>query len=315
MSWENTLHPRMVLSVKDCEERTSLAGKTTAILATGNSPLPVLMWSVFALLLRSEPQRLEHFMVAINGPDARTGDPALQDRKQAFLEDLRGLRWHGRDMPLTVIRVWSRVGHAQALEMAIPWVHTEFYTLLHDDVILRRPFHVDCFEDRRIALAYVPPLFAGGLGDFRLQGQYGLGLPHLNSAFLLCRKSAIMEVGTRWWGYHVPFRFHLPEALDAAAFVALHAQEGQVKRPPQVGEPYDILSIDIGGWMYRQLSDRGYGFAALPADLICHLGAISWSNARTVEQNITRHQPVVAELEAELERHPEFLALYRRWRG
>jgi hypothetical protein len=54
----NPLHPQMVLSVKDCEERTSLASKTTAILATGASPLPVLMWSMLALLLRSQPQRL-----------------------------------------------------------------------------------------------------------------------------------------------------------------------------------------------------------------------------------------------------------------
>jgi hypothetical protein len=254
-------------------------------------------------------------MVVINGPDPRTGDPALQDRKQTFLEELRSLRWHGRDMPLTVIRVWSRVGHAQALEMAIPWVHTEFYTLLHDDVILRRPFDLDCFEDRQVALAYVPPLLAGGLGEFKLNSQYGLGLPHLNSAFLLCRKSAIMDVGARWWGYHVPFRFHLPEVIDVAAFVEHHAQKGQVKQPPQVREPYDILSIDIGGWVYRKLSDLGYGFAALPPDLICHLGAISWSNARTVEQAIAKHQPIVAELEAELAGYPEFLALYRRWLG
>jgi hypothetical protein len=34
----------------------------------------------------------------------------LQDKKQKFLEELRNMKWEDRDMPLTVIRAWSRIG-------------------------------------------------------------------------------------------------------------------------------------------------------------------------------------------------------------
>src|SRR6516162_7350459 len=126
----------MILTRCGYESKGLLPGKTTVVMATSQSRIECLMWSMFSLLLRSTPG-LEHIIVAINGPDPRTGDPGLQDAKQSFLGELRNTRWQasGRDcdMPLTVIRTWSRVGHSQATDGALPWVHTEFYTLMHDD--------------------------------------------------------------------------------------------------------------------------------------------------------------------------------------
>lgn len=95
------MHPHMLLDVGECEQNSSLYRKITAIIPSFSAPLECLLWSVFSLLTRSQPgDKLEHIIVSINGPDKRTGDPALQDKKQAFLEELRNLKWAHRDMPL-----------------------------------------------------------------------------------------------------------------------------------------------------------------------------------------------------------------------
>ncbi|NIQ15033.1 MAG: hypothetical protein GTO02_11780, partial [Candidatus Dadabacteria bacterium] len=74
-----------------------------------------------------------------------TGDPTNQDKKQEFLEELRKLQWwrvqepkHKRDMPITVMRVWSRIGHPESVEMALPWVHTDAFLIMHDDIIITK---------------------------------------------------------------------------------------------------------------------------------------------------------------------------------
>ena len=120
--------------------------KITAIISTYDMPLPVLAWTVFALLLKTRPNHiLEHIIVNITGPDPRCGDVTLQNNKEQFLSELRALKWHWaeepdniKDMPITIMRTWSRVGHGHAIESTIPWVHTEAFLLLHDDVIVEK---------------------------------------------------------------------------------------------------------------------------------------------------------------------------------
>src|SRR5262252_1288317 len=142
---KSSVHKHMAATIDECVEMSHLKHKITAVIPTSTAPVNCLMWSVFSLLLRTQvDDLLEHFCVCINGPDERTGDPTIATTKQRFLEELRDLEWCHPDrpnvrrpMPLTVIRVWSRVGHSEPMQMALPWVHTDAYLLLHDDVFIR----------------------------------------------------------------------------------------------------------------------------------------------------------------------------------
>jgi hypothetical protein len=78
----------MVIDIDEAVESTHVAEKITVIYPTYQAPIECLLWSTFSLLLRAKVKDLiEHFMVVINGPDKRTGDPTNQDQKQAFLEE------------------------------------------------------------------------------------------------------------------------------------------------------------------------------------------------------------------------------------
>jgi hypothetical protein len=177
----------MIFSVDEAEKLTLLPKKTTVIMATCQCEMRTFMLSFLSFVLRSRPENVEHFMVAINGGDERYGNCGLQDKKQLFLEQIRRLKWHDRDMPLTINRTWSRVGHTQAIESCIPWVHTEFYTITHDDVLAQKGWDdefLNKLEDEQTILSYQPPLLLGGVCKKFHEGGWKIGLPHMNSCLI-----------------------------------------------------------------------------------------------------------------------------------
>jgi len=230
------MHPLMAMPIEECVERSHLKEKITAIVPTAFAPMETLMWAVFSLLLRSKPgSLLEHICVSIAGPDPRTGSAELMDKKQAFLEELRDMDWYHTDqpenkrhMPLTVSRVWSRVGYAETMEMALSWVHTDSYLLMHDDVIIKSPTWLSDVKESfygnpNVALAYVPPLLGCACDHAIHRGMYLIRLPQLQTTFLLCRKKWIMKAGASWCGYHIPsddniLQFDLCEIGDLEEF-------------------------------------------------------------------------------------------------
>ena len=141
----------MVMGQEEMCEKAMKPG-ITAIISTSQSHPKLFALSLLSLICNSEQveEGLEHIIVCINGPDERTGSTENQDIKQRFLEDLRSLDFFIKDkstgkilkkvpMPLTINRVWSRVGHGECLDSAISWVHTKNYLLMHDDVFVLKP--------------------------------------------------------------------------------------------------------------------------------------------------------------------------------
>jgi hypothetical protein len=281
-----------------------------------------LMWSVFSLLLRSTPE-LEHIIVAINGADERTGDPSLQNRKQWFLEDLRDLKWKlpsqgiERDMPLTIIRVWSRIGHSQAIEMAVPWVHTSMYTLSHDDVIvLDKQWSLKtsrAFQDDHCGLVYAPPLLATGLSYVEFNGSHKINLPHLNSTFLTVRKSTISEFGVRWSGYHVTTDDFSMKDINYEEFLQFHG-DAVAHAPPQDLD-YKYISMDVGTHVYYELKKAGYKLIPMNEGDICHLTAMSWRDDNGKRQAVSANAGHIAALEEEIRAVPEYAALYDQYKS
>lgn len=303
----------MVLSRAECERLSLVPGKTTVIIATCQSRIECLMWSVFSLLLRSTSE-MEHVIVAINGPDSRTGDPTLQDNKQAFLEELRSLKWGSRDMPITISRTWSRVGHSQAIDSVLAWVHTEGYTLMHDDIIITNPnwckFTFEALADKKVGMVYAPPLLASGLSPVDFEGSRKLNLPHPNTMFLTSRKELYVSQGVRWYGYHVKDNYDLYFKVNRDGFLNFHGKD--VTHLPPDG-CYGYISMDVGTWPYYKLKENEYKLVPLPDNSVTHLTAMSWRDDNGQNQSINRNKLVIDKLKEEILDNPVFGRLYNKY--
>lgn len=304
-------HPHLILSLKEAEELNNIKDKNTLIIATGQADLQFLCCSIFSILIRSNLNKpLNHICVMINGPDARTGDPTLQDKKQEFLEDLRNEKWCDLDMPLTISRIWSRVGHTQAMEMAIPWINTEFFSIMHDDVILDN-FNLHnylsaIFEDEKVAMVSSPPILKGYVKSSKYNDKRKLEIPHVNSEFITCRKSLFIESGCRWPGYHVECKFDFDNWKYKKEFLNYYQD-----LPLNVSGNYEVLNWDIGAYVYYQFEQKGYKTKSLPRNLFQHFSAASWD--QNVEIRMKQWLPHVKKLEMELLKFPKFKMLYDKW--
>jgi len=328
------MHPQMAMSIEECIDHTHLKEKVTAVIPTSNAGIEYLIWAVFSLLLRSKPNgMLEHICVNINGPDERTGNPALQDMKQNFLEELRDLEWvhaddptNHRQMPLTVIRAWSRVGYAEALEMALGWVHTDSYLCMHDDVILTNPAWTEelktkFYDDPNVAIAYTPKLLGCNCDSAIHRGMYLLRLPQIETTFLIAKKRWMMKAGASWTGYHIPddenfLQFEISELPDEIEFFKYYEDKGLMPEKIQTFELYNFVRQEAGAWLYYKLSQLGVTFAKLEESNIIHFGKMSDPNPnanKEKEEKTDMHKEKIAVLENEIMAHPSFSKLYAKY--
>jgi len=327
------MHPHMALNIEECIDHTHLKEKVTAIIPTSNANIKCLLWSVFSLLLRSKPnEMLEHICVNINGPDERTGNPKLQDRKQKFLEELRDLEWFHtnepsdhRQMPLTIIRAWSRVGYAEALEMALAWVHTDSYLCMHDDVILINrnwtdELKIKFYNDPNVAIAYTPKLLGCNCDHAIHRGMYLLRLPQMETTFLIAKKRWTMKAGASWTGYHMPddenfLQFEVNELPNETEFFKYYEDKGLMPEKIQTFETYNFVRQGIGAWLYYKLSQLGTTFSKLEENNIIHFGKMSYDEISDEEKNekIILHKEEIEKLETEIMAHPTFSKLYEKY--
>lgn len=322
----------MACSVEEAAELTSVPEKITVIYPTSQGPIECLLWSTFSLLLRTKAKDyMEHFVVCINGPDKRTGDVTVCDKKQEFLEDLRKLKWYNvnapkakRDMPITIIRAWSRIGHPEAVEMAIPWVHTDSYLIMHDDLIIcqndwLRVVEKTFFADPNVVIAYAEKnpitLLCAKSDCATYNGKPLLRFPHLLCLFLCCRKKYMLEMGSSWCGYHIPTPpFKLQERVgDVNEFLKYYRDLGALGHDvPQSTDPYEFISMEMGAWHYYNAIQKGYKFAPMPLDIV-HFGAMSWEVDTGKESRITKYIPQIKALEEEIYAHPDYGPLYDKY--
>jgi len=314
-------HDHMIFSVEECEKATLIPEKNTAIIATSQGPIKLLMLTLFSLLLRSNQKYLEHIMVCINGPDTRCGDPSLQDKKQKFLEELRNMKWEDKDMPLTVIRAWSRVGHSQALEMAIPWVHTEYYTIMHDDIIVLKNDWCEeaseIFKDPKVAMVHCSPEQYGNCFELIFEGDKKfIGNAHLQNPIAVCKKSIMTKLGARWYGYHIVKDYSMKD-INYEKYIEYNNQykNKDIRMVfPKENSDYNGLSLDIGSWMIHEIKENGYNIKTFSNEKIIHFVKSSWSNDQNyVENKEKKHKNVFESIEKEINNHPQFAELYKKY--
>ena len=327
------MHKNMAVDIDEIIEFTHLKNKITAIIPTGPAPMKALLWSVFSLLLRSTPNDiLEHFIVCINGPDKRTGNPALQDQKQNFLEDLRRMKWYTKhaqdkkDMPITVIRAWSRVGHAEAVEMGVTWVHTDNYLLMHDDTIImskdwQEEVKNNFFTNKNAMLAYGSPDLHFAHCDHAIaHGLFMLRLPNLNTSFLLVKKSLMLKSQAHWHGYNLgsyqnPIQFDInDEVVDLENFLQYYKSKGLLRNPPQTSELYNFFNAGMGAWAYYKSCQNNYDIVKLDPDIAEHLNGASMVHINRFKEILETKQEIYEPLEKEILEHPDYGPLYEKYK-
>ena len=309
---------RVIFKPSECESASLIKGKNTVIMATCQSSMHIFMTSVLSAVINSNPSTVEHFMVCINGGDDRTESTALQDRKQAFLEELRRSKWHGRDMPLTVVRVWSRIGHTQSVEMAIPWVHTEFYTIMHDDVIITKEDWAESAEAKlsmdRVAMCKEAPVLQMSTNEVKIDGKDFVNLPHINSSFCVCRKSDMTEIGQRWYGYHFLKEFVIKDTISPERFMENHAEWAGDDKFVSVEKSYEGLSIDVGGFIWSAAIDKGYRIECFDESKSVHLIGMSWCDEKVKNMRLEQHKDSMARIRQKISEHPELERIYEKYR-
>jgi hypothetical protein len=294
--------PLLIYTPERCERINSKKGKISAIVPTFSSPINCFMWSVFSLLMRSDPSVVDHVFISINGPDSREGGNELQDRKQNFIEDLRSATSPGRGLnpgSMTLTRTWSRIGHAQALEQSIPWVETEFYLSIHDDVIVVDPSWCDLSDffadDKLVMKTWGGPL----MGKMRVTGDR-LDMPHLNTIFTLCRKPIMTGLGCRWTGFHVEEGLRVSDYLDVEQFKKDHAGFGSSSIGLELGNrEFNCVSLDIGSFFFSKMSLNGLRTGRFDPQIIRHFESASWKSGvvhrigevETLEKEIFSFEP------------------------
>lgn len=303
----------LLITTEQCEDLTLIPQKICCIIPTSTAPIESFVWSIFSLLTRSSPDILEHFIVGINGPDKRTGDPSLQDTKQKFIEELRDLTWHSRSMPVTLVRTWSRIGHAQVIEQCIPWVHTEFYVSMHDDVIILDKNWCDQIYDfsneKLICKTFGPPIHQklNGSGDL-------LCMPHFNSIFTLCKKSRMKAINASWIGYHVPVEFYIDNFWPYEDFIEWHKKNDLLCEisPTNKSNKYKVLSMDIGCCLIPDIINNKYQMQQFQKNTIRHFSSLSWNEQRGKDIASSVHKEVLS-LEKELIKNKDFWNLYNKY--
>jgi hypothetical protein len=323
--------PYTILTEYECEKITKVPNKMTAIIPTYNCDINTFMRCIFSLLLRTTPETLEHFIVGINGGDDRdkNNPPELQDKKQKFLEELRSLNWvdingaWDKPMPITISRTWSRVGHSQIIEQCISWVHTEYYLLMHDDVIvLSRDWESQLksfFSNKNAIMKTAAPLSAVGVLAYP-KSEDQLRMPHVTSTdFLLCSLPLMKRIKANWVGYHVDIekRFKIDNFTSSSAFLEYwrgkrlleHEQNSLYKDVYDPNNEFRLLSLDVGAFILPKILNSDYVVEMFDPNTRRHYGARSWC-----KKNENTKDKDALELEEELEKYPEYNDLYNKYK-
>ena len=301
--------PLTIFTPEACERMTLKKGKISAIIPTFSSPMKCFMLSVFSLLIRSDPSLLDHVFISINGPDSREGGHELQDRKQSFLEDLRSADWRGmkgfNPGSMTITRTWSRIGHSQALDQCIPWVDTEFYLSMHDDVIVMDRSWSDLGdfnENERMILKTWGCLLSGRLRSTGAR----LDMPHINTIFTLCRKSTMTGLGVPWSGFSFDGRFSLSDYVDPSRFEHEHRKIDSVEFGSRLGDKYESVSLDIGSFIFSKIFSSGFDTGQFDFSVVRHFESASWKFRDSFST------PESLDLEHEIMSIPQYAEIYTR---
>ena len=273
---------------------SEIKNKTTYVMATSQVDIKILMWSVFSLLLRSNHDYVEHYIFNINGPHKKTGNPEPQNIKQMFFETLRD----NYEFPVSIFRLWGRQGHTHSIDGCVPWVHTEYYTLVHDDIILLEDWTNQLklySSDPKRCLIGLPPLMIRHKFKCKFNNKLRLSLPHLNSCFLHVKKSCVEKT---WHGHHIGKKIKFTkEVYDE--FMKTYGDFSYVNEI-EIGDEFEYINTDVGSWILQDLKLRDYNFYLFSPQTCHHISMASWANELNLSVSLSNCKDIIKKLEKDI---------------
>ena len=177
---------------------------------------------------------------------------------------------------MTISRTWSRIGHSQSLEQCLPWIYTEFYLSMHDDVLVIDPSW-GTLSDFLNNESMVMKTWGGYLaGRLRSAGSR-LDMPHLNTIFTLCRKPIMTSLGVGWSGFSLDHNFKIGDYTNPEFFRANHERFSSLGSGLSLSEQYESISLDIGSFLFSRICSRGLDIGRFDMNTIRHFGSASWN--------------------------------------
>lgn len=292
-------HEHMVLSVKDSIDLSEKKDQNTILLCTSQCDVKVMMWSVLSLLLKAKDS-FDSFEICINGCSSKS-KRKLQDVKQKFFESLL----YDCGVSLNIHRSIGRQGHSNGIDSCIPWIDTEYYTLVHDDVIFKDSWKEELdysgfLNDPKRSLINIGPFFMMkplAFCNSIYENKPKLGMPHINSSFVIVKKSVVEDLGVKWQGYHNKVDFKL-EGEWARKLIDFY--EPIASGNIQEGNEYNYHNTDIGSWVCYKLLTSDYNLKSMKGDFCFHLTEGSWSSDIALAVRINKHYEEIESLEKEI---------------
>lgn len=284
---------KLIIDKKQALEFSEKKDKTTIIMSTSQSDIRVLMWSLFSLLLRTN-EIIENICINING-DWRECE--LQNIKQKFLEKL----YFEYQVPISLFRIWGRQGHSHSIDGCTPWVHTEYYTLMHDDVIVLKNWPEELvtsgyLNDDKRSIMLSPPILMNRLQVSTFNGKNKIGIPHLNTCFTHVKKSIVDGLGLSWHGHHCPLEFTL-EGKWAEEFLDFCKD---INKNVALGQKFYFYNADVGSRIWCELIKNNYNIYTFTKEVCAHIQAASWSSNEPLEFRLHRNREQILSIENEI---------------
>lgn len=258
--------------------------KISVIIPTNQSPVQSLEWSLLSLLANSDLTQIDQIIVSINGADRRTGNPSLQDEKEALCHKLSDMGY-----PITVLRSWSRCGQAEAIQIALALVKTPYYLLMHDDVVvLSKEWQAEAEQIKTHRAVVFPPILSQKLvtAPYNTFGQTQKDttityLPAINTTFSLFRT----EDNLVWQYYLCNVKGMDVDVSSINDFYRGHPDK------------FTLLADDKFAENVEKLT-RLEGFTNFKSPEVVQFSCGSWAEYSLVDDNVATFGPVAHHLEA-----------------
>ena len=287
-----------LLSIKECEKRTSNKG-VSAVMPTSGSSVRQMMLSVMSVLLRSSPRVLNKIIVGIHGPES---DKKTQDAKQSFLEELCVASKDRMDVSVTISRVWGEIEHSTCAEQISNLADTETYVLMRDDTMVLDNLWCDQIDGFMSNESSIIKIW-GNPGIHVLENDdKSISVPCIDTSFVLCKKPTMQEIGAKWSGYTVNMEHSIGNLTSFNLFTNWHRKHNTIGSFKEgESKKYQSINLCMGSFVFDKIANNRLEMERFDGDTACKISLID--SGKNIEK-----------LESEIKKFPEMEKIYVKYR-
>jgi hypothetical protein len=249
------------------EKRSVKANKTTIIVTTSFASFKKFSLCLISLVANTRNNHdIENIVVNITGPDRKSPESALQDKKQELADVLSCVNLGESRKNIIVMRSWSPLTHGRMIEQALGHVNTENYMILQDHVFMASDkindeiinFDADRSQTIRLWDHECDVSFKVGDG--------WITTPNACASLALCKTSDMKMIGASWSDYSISMEFHVGNFVSQKQFLKEH-QVLPDELQKQNSEPFLGIDMPPGTFVQDKLVKNKCGISWFEKDM------------------------------------------------